>query len=90
MDTESYESWLGFLRKLRDRGATGTELVVSDAHGGLVRAIGEVFQGAAWQRCAVHLTRDCIREAGSWQLRRRVGRIVSSVFRARDAATAVA
>lgn len=45
VDTESYESWLGFLRKLRDRGATGTELVVSDAHGGLVRAVGEVFQG---------------------------------------------
>ena len=90
VDTESYESWLGFLRKLRDRGATGTELVVSDAHGGPVRAVGEVFQGAAWQRCAVHLMRDCMREAGSWQLRRRVGRIVSSVFRARDAATAVA
>lgn len=90
VDTESYESWLGFLRGLRDRGATGTELVVSDAHKGLVRAIGEVFQGAAWQRCAVHLMRDCMREAGSWQLRRRVGRIVSSVFRARDAATAVA
>lgn len=65
VDTESYESWLGFLRKLRDRGATGTELVVSDAHGGLVRAVGEVFQGAAWQRCAVHLMRDCMREAGS-------------------------
>lgn len=90
VDTESYESWLGFLRKLRDRGAIGTELVVSDAHGGLVRAIGEVFQGAAWQRCAVHLMRDCMREAGSWQLRRRMGRIVSSVFRAGDAATAVA
>ena len=29
-------------------------------------------------------------EASSWQLRRRVGRIVSSVFRAGDAATAVA
>ena len=45
VDTESYESWLGFLRKLRDRGATGTELVVSDAHGGLVRAIGEMLEG---------------------------------------------
>jgi len=29
----------------------GVELVVSDAHPGLVRALGEVFQGAAWQRC---------------------------------------
>lgn len=34
--------------------------------------------------------RDCMREAGSWQLRRRVGRIVSQVFRARDAATVAA
>ena len=42
------------------------------------------------QRCAVHLMRDCMREASSWQLRRRVGRILSSVFRAGDAATAVA
>ena len=47
VDTESYESWRGFLRGLRDRGASGTKLVVSDAHKGLVRAIGEVFQGAA-------------------------------------------
>ena len=90
VDTESYDSWLGFLQALRDRGASGTELVVSDAHKGLVRAIGEVFQGAAWQRCAVHLMRDCMREAGSWQLRRRVGRIVSQVFRGRDAATVTA
>lgn len=50
---------------------------------------GEVFQEAAWQRCAVHLVRNCIREVGSWQLRRPVGRIISSVFHAGDAATAV-
>ena len=90
VDTESYDSWLTFLRKVRDRGVTGVELVVSDAHGGLVAAAAEVFQGAAWQRCAVHLMRDCMREAGSWQLRRRVGRIVSQVFRGRDAATVTA
>ena len=88
--TGSCESRLGFPRELRDRGATGTELVVSDAHGGPVRAIGEVFRGAAWQRCAVHLVRDCMREAGSRQLGRRAGRIVSSAFRAGDAATAAA
>ena len=70
--------------------AGGWRRVVSDAHPGLVRALGEVFQGAAWQRCAVHLMRDCMREAGSWQLRRRVGRIVSQVFRGRDAATVTA
>ena len=90
VDTESYDSWLAFLRKIRDRGVSGVELVVSDAHAGLVAAAAEVFQGAAWQRCAVHLMRDCMREAGSWQLRRRVGRIVSQVFRERDAATVTA
>ena len=90
VDTESYDSWLAFLRKIRDRGVSGAELVVSDAHPGLVRSLGEVFQGAAWQRCAVHLTRDCMREAGSRQLRRRVGRIVSQVFHGRDAATVTA
>ena len=34
--------------------------------------------------------RDCMREAGSWQPRRRVGRILSPVFRAKDAATVTA
>ena len=34
--------------------------------------------------------RDCMREAGSRQLKRRVGRIMSPVFRAKDAATATA
>ena len=89
VDTESYDSWLAFLRKIRDRGVSGVELVASDAHGGLVAA-AEVFQGAVWQRCADHLMRDRMSEAGSRQLRRRVGRIFSQVFRGRDAATVTA
>ena len=88
VDTESYDSWLGFLRRIRGRGVHGVQLVTSDAHKGLVGAIEEVFQGASWQRCAVHLMRDCMREAGSRQLKKRVGRIMSPVFRAKDAATA--
>ena len=85
VDTESYDSWLGFLKRIRDRGVGGVMLVTSDAHEGLRRAIQETFQGAAWQRCVVHLIRDCVREAKSRQLRRRVARIVSPVFRAKDA-----
>ncbi|MGO5294816.1 transposase, partial [Collinsella sp. LCP21S3_A3] len=42
VDTESYDSWLAFLRAIRSRGAAGVRLVVSDAHPGLVRALGEV------------------------------------------------
>jgi len=85
VDTESYDSWLGFLRRVRERGVDGVMLVTSDAHEGLRRAIEETYQGAAWQRCVVHLVRDCVREARSHQLRRRVARIVSPVFRAKDA-----
>ena len=48
------------------------------------------LRGAAWQRYCVHLMRDCMREAGSWQLRRQIGRILSPVFRGRDAATVTA
>lgn len=58
VDTESAASWKAFLRGLRRRGVSGVRCVVSDDHGGLVQAASEVFQGAAWQRCIVHLERD--------------------------------
>src|SRR5215213_8193173 len=38
--TESSAGWLGFLRDLVARGLTGVALVTSDAHTGLVEAIG--------------------------------------------------
>ena len=88
VDTESHDSWLGFLRRIKGRGVHGVQLVTSDAHKGLVNAVEEAFRGASWQRCAVHLMRDCMREAGSRQLKKRVGRIMSPAFRAKDAATA--
>ena len=49
-DSETEEFWTEFLRDLRGRGLAGVQLVISDAHGGLVDAIGAVLQGAAWQR----------------------------------------
>lgn len=85
VDVESYNSWAGFLAAIRARGAHGVELVTSDIHEGLKRAIAEEFRGAAWQRCAVHLECDCVRETRSRQLKKRVVRIVAPVFRAKDA-----
>lgn len=38
VETESYESWSTFLKALLDRGLRGVKLVISDAHGGLVKA----------------------------------------------------
>ena len=86
VDTESYDSWSAFLGRVRERGVRGVRLVTSDAHEGLRRAVEETFQGAAWQRCAVHLMRDCARAAsGSRRTSRRVSRIVAPVFRLREA-----
>lgn len=58
VDVESAASWKAFLRSLRRRGVHGVRCVTSDDHGGLVAAVAEVFPGAAWQRCIVHLERD--------------------------------
>lgn len=58
--SEDYACWKGFLRSLVGRGLAGVKLVVSDAHEGLKRAIGEVFLGASWQRCRVHFLRNLL------------------------------
>lgn len=59
VQTESRESWLGFLRALLARGLHGVLLVISDAHQGLRAAITAVFGAPArWQRCRVHFLRN--------------------------------
>ncbi len=59
-DSETEVFWTEFLRDLRDRGLTGVQLVISDAHSGLVNAIGTVMQGVSWQRCRVHFMRNVL------------------------------
>ena len=51
---EDGAGWLGFFRDLVARGLSGVKLVTSDAHAGLVAAIGATLQGASWQRCRTH------------------------------------
>lgn len=52
--SEDGAGWLGFFRDLSARGLSGVKLVTSDAHAGLVAAIGATIPGAAWQRCRTH------------------------------------
>jgi transposase-like protein len=51
---EDGAGWLAFFRDLTARGLTGVRLVTSDAHRGLVDAIGATLPGASWQRCRTH------------------------------------
>ena len=59
-DSEDGAFWTAFLRSLKARGLTGTQLVISDAHAGLQAAIGAVLLGAAWQRCRVHFMHNVL------------------------------
>ncbi len=79
VDSESYASWEGFLRGLRERGLEGVRCVTSGAHGGIVRAVREVFPGAAWQRRVVHLERDVVSAIPT-----RAGRVPRAVFAEED------
>jgi hypothetical protein len=58
---EDGAGWLAFLRGLVARGLSGVQLVISDAHAGLVEAIGSTLPGASWQRCRTHCGRQEIR-----------------------------
>jgi len=59
-DTENEETWGQFFQWLKSRGLRGTDLVVSDDHGGLVKAVRQYFQGATWQRCQAHFLRNIL------------------------------
>src|SRR5512143_1458148 len=56
--SEDGAGWLAFLRALVARGLAGVALVTSDAHPGLVEAIGATLPGASWQRCRAHYARN--------------------------------
>ena len=57
---ESQSSWKDFLLRLKERGLSGVEFVVSDDHAGLKKAIPAVLTEAAWQRCYVHFLRNAL------------------------------
>lgn len=56
--TESEATYQELFRSLKDRGLSGVKLVTSDDHRGLRQAIERHFQGAGWQRCQVHFSRN--------------------------------
>ena len=66
--SEDGAGWLAFFRDLVARGLTGVRLVTSDAHAGLVAAIGATLEGAAWQRCRTHYSANLmsITPKASW------------------------
>ena len=57
---ESSATWTDFLMRLKKRGLTGVIMITSDAHEGILNAIGTVYPTVPWQRCQFHFTRNII------------------------------
>ncbi len=64
-DTESAATYQALCRDLKARGLSGVRRATRDAHAGLRAAIGRHFQGASWQRCQVHYTRNLLGLVGA-------------------------
>jgi transposase-like protein len=83
---EDGAGWLAFFRDLTARGLTGVQLVTSDAHAGLVAAIGATLPRASWQRCRTHyaanLMATCPKSSWPW-----VKTLLHSVYDQPDAAS---
>jgi len=83
---EDGAGWLGFFRDLTARGLAGVALVTSDAHRGLIEAIGATLPGASWQRCRTHYAANLMsatpKSAWGW-----VRALLHSVYDQPDAAS---
>lgn len=86
-DSESEVSWGEFFLSLKERGLEDVDLIVSDSHNGLVNAIRKHFQGAAWQRCQTHFSRNIL-DACPKRLQSDFKAMLKSLYEATDYDTA--
>ena len=80
---ESEDSWSELLTQLIDRGLHGIQLVISDEHAGLKKAVRKLLPEVRRQRCTVHFTRNVWKKVPK-RLQKRVATEVSKLFCAKD------
>jgi len=76
---ESEASWSDLLAQLNERGLSGVQLVIADAHAGLAKAVRHHLPEAQQQRCVVHLQRNVVGKAPQ-KVRARLAKAVWQVF----------
>lgn len=82
-NSESETSWGDFFSDLKTRGLTDVDLMVSDNHKGLVKAIKKHFQGTTWQRCQTHFSRNILDKTPKKQ-QPALKTYLQSIYQARD------
>ena len=88
-DSESFDTWSQVFSGLKSRGLKGVELVVSDAHKGIIAAMDKHLQGVAWQRCKVHLMRE-LRKKVSYRDEKELGADLRSIYASGERAQCLA
>lgn len=86
-NSESETSWGDFFSDLKNRGLTNVDLIVSDDHKGLVKAIRKHFQGTTWQRCQTHFSRNILDKTPK-KYQPEIKAYLQSIYQARDIDTA--
>ncbi|HMW19344.1 MAG TPA: IS256 family transposase [Nitrospira sp.] len=80
--SEQEVHWRQFLQSLVERGLSGVELIISDAHTGLVAARKAVFGGLPWQRCQFHLQQNAQAFVPRQEMKREVAAAIRAIFNA--------
>jgi transposase-like protein len=57
---EDKDGWTCLLQDLRSRGAAQIDLIVTEAHDGLLAAVKELFPATPRQRCLLHKQRNVL------------------------------
>lgn len=87
-NSESESSWSEIFKRLKQRGLNGLELVVSDDHAGLVKAVNQEFQDVIWQRCQTHFMRNILGHSPRY-LKQDIANDVKLIFKAENKAVAI-
>ena len=61
-DCEDELTWEDLFSDLKDRGLQHVDMVISDGHKGIQRAVERSFHGSSWQMCHVHFIRAVLKK----------------------------
>lgn len=86
--SEQEVHWRQFLQSLVERGLSGVELVISDAHTGLRTARKAVLGGVPWQRCQFHLQQNAQAFVPRQDMKGEVATAIRAIFNASSRAAA--
>ena len=82
--SEAEVHWRDYLNGLKERGIGIPDLVTSDAHSGLTKALKAALSGTPWQRCQFHQQQNAQSHITKQEFKSPVAADISAIFNAED------